>query len=58
MVVEVLDIVRETYFVIVFDRLYVGFVIIGSKYGGMDIEETVVIDLDFIIKVKNLYCFM
>lgn len=58
MVAEALDIARETYFAIVLDRSHAGPVIIGSKHGGMDIEETAATDPDSIIKVKNLYCLM
>ncbi|KAL3853195.1 hypothetical protein ACJMK2_016756 [Sinanodonta woodiana] len=39
MVAEALDIVKETYFAIVLDRTYNGPVIVGSRHGGMDIEE-------------------
>ena len=52
MVAEALDIARETYFAIVLDRSHAGPVIIGSKHGGMDIEETAATDPDSIIKVK------
>lgn len=55
MVAEALDIARETYFAIVLDRSHAGPVIIGSKHGGMDIEETAATDPDSIIKVKYLY---
>lgn len=58
MVAEALDIARETYFAIVLDRSHAGPVIIGSKHGGMDIEETAATDPDSIIKVKYLYCLM
>uniref|UniRef100_A0A8B8AXY2 Succinate--CoA ligase [GDP-forming] subunit beta, mitochondrial n=1 Tax=Crassostrea virginica TaxID=6565 RepID=A0A8B8AXY2_CRAVI len=50
MVAEALDIARETYFAIVLDRSHAGPVIIGSKHGGMDIEETAATDPDSIIK--------
>lgn len=53
MVAEALDIARETYFAIVLDRSHAGPVIIGSKHGGMDIEETAATDPDSIIKVKG-----
>ncbi|XP_062585697.1 succinate--CoA ligase [GDP-forming] subunit beta, mitochondrial-like isoform X2 [Saccostrea cucullata] len=50
MVAEALDLARETYFAIVLDRSFAGPVIIGSKHGGMDIEETAATDPDSIIK--------
>ena len=39
MVAEALDIVRETYFAILMDREHNGPVLVGSPFGGMDIEE-------------------
>lgn len=39
MVAEALDIERETYFAILMDRGYNGPVMVGSPFGGMDIEE-------------------
>ncbi|XP_061195338.1 succinate--CoA ligase [GDP-forming] subunit beta, mitochondrial-like [Saccostrea echinata] len=50
MVAEALDLARETYFAIVLDRSFAGPVIIGSKHGGMDIEETAATDPGSIIK--------
>lgn len=50
MVAEALDIDKETYFAIVMDRSYSGPVLIGSKHGGMDIEEMSEKDPDSIIK--------
>ncbi|XP_062619715.1 succinate--CoA ligase [GDP-forming] subunit beta, mitochondrial-like [Saccostrea cucullata] len=50
MVAEALDLARETYFAIVLDRSFAGPVIIGSKHGGMDIEETAATDPHSIIK--------
>jgi len=53
MVAEALDIARETYFAIVMDRSFNGPVIIGSRYGGVDIEETAEKHPDSIIKVRQ-----
>ena len=39
MVAEALDIARETYFAILLDREHSGPVMVGSPYGGVDIEE-------------------
>jgi len=39
MVAEALDIERETYFAILLDREHNGPVMVGSPFGGMDIEE-------------------
>lgn len=55
MVAEALDIDKETYFAIVMDRGYSGPVLIGSKHGGMDIEEMSEKDPDSIIKVGIKY---
>ncbi|KAK3103713.1 hypothetical protein FSP39_021251 [Pinctada imbricata] len=51
MVAEALDIARETYFAIVLDRTHAGPVMVGSRHGGMDIEETAEKDPDSIVKV-------
>lgn len=50
MVAEALDIGRETYFAILMDRSFMGPVMIGSKHGGVDIEETSASDPDSIVK--------
>ncbi|XP_060075424.1 succinate--CoA ligase [GDP-forming] subunit beta, mitochondrial-like [Ylistrum balloti] len=50
MVAEALDIAKETYFAIVMDRGFNGPVMVGSKHGGVDIEETAERDPDSIIK--------
>lgn len=39
MVAEALDIARETYFAILLDREHNGPVMVGSPFGGMDIED-------------------
>ncbi|KAK7489681.1 hypothetical protein BaRGS_00019076 [Batillaria attramentaria] len=39
MVAEAMDISRETYFAIIMDRTFGGPVMVGSPYGGVDIEE-------------------
>jgi succinyl-CoA synthetase beta subunit len=51
MVAEALDIGREAYFAILMDRTYMGPVMIGSRHGGVDIEETSASDPDSIVKV-------
>ena len=53
MVAEALDIARETYFAIVLDRTHAGPVMVGSRHGGMDIEETAEKDPDSIVKVST-----
>ena len=50
MVAEALDIGREAYFAILMDRTYMGPVMIGSRHGGVDIEETSASDPDSIVK--------
>ncbi|CAG2244159.1 succinate--CoA ligase [GDP-forming] subunit beta, mitochondrial-like [Mytilus galloprovincialis] len=50
MVAEALDIGREAYFAILMDRTYMGPVMIGSRHGGVDIEETADTDPDSIVK--------
>lgn len=39
MIAEALDISRETYLAFLMDREHNGPVMVGSPYGGMDIEE-------------------
>ena len=51
MVAEALDIERETYFAILLDREHAGPVLVGSPYGGMDIEEVAEKNPEAIFKV-------
>lgn len=51
MVAEALDIARESYLAILMDRHVSGPILIGSRHGGMDIEEVAEKDPDAIFKV-------
>ena len=51
MIAEALDIERETYLAIVMDRENNGPVIVGSPFGGMDIEQVAETNPDAIYKV-------
>ncbi|KAL5014179.1 hypothetical protein ScPMuIL_008449 [Solemya velum] len=51
MVAEALDIARETYLAILMDRHVSGPILIGSRHGGMDIEEVAEKDPDAIFKM-------
>ena len=57
MVAEALDIARETYFAILMDRESNGPVLIGSPFGGVDIEEVAAKTPDAIFKVKLIHLF-
>ena len=52
MVVESLNISRETYFAIVLDRAMQGPVLVGSPEGGVDIEEVAASRPEKIFKVS------
>ena len=59
MVAEALDIARETYFAILMDRESKhGPVLVGSPFGGMDIEEVAEKTPDAIFKVKLIRLFI
>ena len=51
MIAEALDISRETYLAILMDRSFNGPVIVGSPFGGMDIEEVAEKNPEAIFKV-------
>ena len=51
MVAEALDIARETYFAILMDREYSGPVLVGSPFGGVNIEEVAEKNPEAIFKV-------
>ena len=52
MVAQALDIARETYLAILMDRAHSGPVMVGSPYGGMDIEEVAAKDPNAIFTVR------
>ena len=54
MIAEALDISRETYFAILMDRLHNGPVMVGSAFGGMDIEEVAATNPEAIYTVRFL----
>ena len=56
MIAEALDIERETYLAIVMDRENNGPVIVGSPFGGMDIEKVAETNPDAIYKVCVCVC--
>ena len=53
MIAEALDISRETYLAILMDRTHNGPVLVGSPFGGMDIEEVAEKNPDAIFKVEH-----
>ena len=57
MVAQALDISRETYLAILMDRAHSGPVMVGSPYGGMDIEEVAAKDPNAIFTVRTMYTY-